>query len=251
MARWILAATTLVLASSACEAGPATEAPPPDDPVPAAAGAETLALPFELTERQASGRVIFETVCWTCHGTSGRGDGPAVEAGTVPRPPSFHADPIASLSAAELENRFRRALAGDDASHPHMRYVVSLLKAERFQDALSYVPAVTWPPEIPGSAMAGRARYERLCMACHGADGQGHGTAADVLLVPPARFPSDTLVAASDWDGLFRRIKEGGQGVHGSSMPPWGVMLTDEEVWDLVAYVASFQRDRLSPPPTG
>ena len=77
------------------------------------------------------------------------------------------------------------------------------------------------------------------------------GTAADVLLVAPAQFPSDTLIAARDWEGLFRRIREGGE-VHGSSMPPWGIMLSEDEMWDLVAYIASFQGgDVLSDPPTG
>lgn len=250
MARWILVITTLTAFAAACEAPPAADGRSTGEPPATMAESEGLPWPVEMTEQQQEGRVIWETMCWTCHGEAGRGDGPAVVAGSVPAPPDFHAAGIGEMSHGELESRFRVALEGDDPSHPHMRYVADILRPERFSAALAYVPLVTWPREIPGSAMAGRGLYEDLCMACHGEDGQGHGPAADVLLVPPAQFPDDTLVAAADWDGVFRRIEEGGQ-VHGSSMPPWGVMLTEEEMWDLVAYVASFQRERLTPPPGG
>lgn len=246
MSRRIMLAALLAAATFACEGSPRTGTA--DEAPPMVGETEGLAMPFEMTTQQRDGRLIYETMCWTCHGEAGRGDGPAVTAGSVPAPPSFHAEPIASLSAADLERRFSLAMTGDDPSHPHMRFVAQLLKPDRFRDALSYVPLVVWPAEIPGSAMAGRAHYERLCMACHGEDGQGEGEAADVLLVPPARFPTDTLIAASDWDAVFERIREGGK-VHGSSMPSWGVMLTAEETWDLVAYVASFQRENLAPPP--
>jgi len=246
MARWILSTVAVGLAVAACDT-----AQSPQDTTPAAALSERVPSPFQLTEAQRSGRVIFEAVCWTCHGTSGRGDGPGVQAGSVPAPPNFHEEPIRSMGVDELEGLFTPAMQGEDPSHPHMRTVAQILRPETFRSALSYVPALVWPPEIPGSAVVGRDRYTTHCMACHGEDGQGHGTAAEVLLVPPAQFPSDTLIAARDWNALNRRIREGGE-VHGSSMPEWGVVLSDEEIWDLVAYIASFQgADVLSEPPTG
>jgi mono/diheme cytochrome c family protein len=248
MDRRIVAIAALALVATACEAAPPADQGASTDTPPVMAVNEELAYPFDMTESQESGKVIYETVCWTCHGDAGRGDGPAVDAGSVPPPPSFYAEPVASMTADDLVRRFGAALEGDDPTHPHMRFVANLLQPDRFRDALAYVPAVIWPPEIPGSAMAGRARYEDLCMACHGEDGQGHGTAADVLVVSPAQFPSDTLIAARNWEALFRRVKDGAE-VHGSSMPPWGVMLSDDEVWDLVSYIASFQRGVLSPPP--
>lgn len=242
---WTAVASALILAGLACSDGmPAERAEAP----PVEARATELPYPLDLTEEQRTGRLVFETLCWTCHGEAGRGNGPAVAAGSVPAPPDFHDEPIRSLTREELARRFRRAMEGDDPSHPHMRSVVSLVKPERFSAALAYVPVLVWPSEIPGSAMAGRARYERLCMGCHGEDGRGHGSAAEVLLVPPASFPDDSLVAARDWDAVFGRIKEGGR-VHGSSMPPWGVMLSEPEIWDLVAYVASFQPETLSESP--
>jgi mono/diheme cytochrome c family protein len=246
MARWILATVALGLTLAGCDT-----APPPQGTSSAEAPGERVPYPFQLTEAQRSGRVIFEAVCWTCHGLSGRGDGPGVQAGSVSPPPNFHEEPHRSMGVDDLEGLFTQAMEGDDPSHPHMRTVARILRPETFRSALSYVPALVWPPEIPGSALVGRDRYATHCTACHGEDGQGHGTAAEVLLVPPAQFPTDTLIAAGDWNGVNRRIREGGE-IHGSSMPEWGVVLSDEEIWDLVAYIASFQgADVLSEPPAG
>ncbi len=39
---------------------------------------------------------------------------------------------------------------------------------------------------------------------------------------------------------LFTIIKQGGQAVQRSQMmPPWGTHLTDQQIWDLIAYVRS------------
>jgi mono/diheme cytochrome c family protein len=92
--------------------------------------------------------------------------------------------------------------------------------------------------------------YESRCTGCHGVEGDGAGYASGALAtVKPADFRTDTLVAAGDFEGLFRRIREGGRSVHGSSMPPWGMVLSDDEIWDLVAYVATFSEEGLPPLP--
>jgi mono/diheme cytochrome c family protein len=66
--------------------------------------------------------------------------------------------------------------------------------------------------------------------------------------MPPADFTTDTLIAARNWEAVFRRIREGGRAVHGSSMPPWGIVLSEEETWDVVAFLATFQPGVLSRP---
>jgi hypothetical protein len=66
--------------------------------------------------------------------------------------------------------------------------------------------------------------------------------------MPAADFTTDTLIAARDWEAVFRRIREGGRAVHGSSMPPWGIFLSVAETWDLVAFLGTFQPGALSKP---
>ena len=151
------------------------------------------------------------------------------------------------MSVADFERRFTAALAGEDDTHPHMRYVTSILQPDKFTDALGYLPALIYPAEIPGSAIAGSVLYEKRCRACHGDEGRGDGPTAPYLgSAQPADFTQDPLIASRDWGGVFARIREGGQGRH-TSMPPWGVVFTDEEMWDLVAFIGSLQPDVFPP----
>lgn len=241
--RKVLLVPMVVLA--AC--GP--EAPPADTDTTPVMTAEVHHAVM-LTDIQLEGRMIFETVCWTCHGPAGHGDGPAVQAGSVTPPPTFHTQDYATSSTAALERRFRTGMAEADPTHPHMQYVSSLLKPESFTAALSYIPALAYPPEIPGSAIHGESIYQFRCSGCHGPAGRGDGPGADNLVaVKPVDFTTDTLIAQKNWDALYSRIREGGRTVHGSAMPPWGIVLPQSDMWDLVAYLATFQPGAVPPPP--
>lgn len=241
-----LSLLVLIAAVSGCGDAP----PPPEHPAQETVAAAPQAPHIVLTPVLEDGQMVYQSVCWTCHGTAGRGDGPATAAGTVDPPPSFHTQDFATATGEDLQRRFRVGMDDADQTHPHMQYVASFLKPESFQSALTYIPALVYPPELPGSALAGQEIYGFRCAACHGEDGRGQGPAAAALTVAkPADFTRDTLLAARDWDGAFGRIREGGQMVHGSSMPPWGIVLKDAEMWDLVAYLATFQDSLLSTPP--
>ena len=223
---------------------------PADSTSDAAVTAGGEHIPVALTEMQEEGRVIYETMCWTCHGPAGRGDGPAVQPRAVEAVPSFQTEEYARSNAESLLRRFAASMQGAAPNHPHMEQVASLLRPDRFAEALAYVAALSYPPEIQGSALAGEAIYEARCTGCHGPTGRGDGPAALALAdVKPQDFRSDTLLAARDWDGVFTRIREGGQSVHGSSMPPWGILLSEGDIWDLVAYLATFQPGLLTDPP--
>lgn len=241
----------LVIVATALACGEQA-APPAEGTAGAASVTPAPALLTALSDEQAEGRALYQSVCWTCHGVGGRGDGPVAATDTAGVPQDFVAGDYAALSMDELVSRFEASITGDgvDPDHPHMQSVVELLKPDRFRTALSYIPVLAYPSGIPGSALTGMELYETRCAACHGDQGDGQGYAADALkIVKPADFRSDTLVAEGDWDGLFNRIRDGGRTVHGSSMPPWGAALSDTEIWDLVAYVATFEPGALPPVP--
>ena len=234
-------ATVFMLALLVGCGGDAPSSAADDSVAQPVAGQDEAPSALTLNATQESGKQLYETVCWTCHGSAGRGDGPVVSAGAVPSPPSFQIGEYPRMSGEDFRARFRVALAGADESHPHMRYVASILDPEKFMEALSYLPALIYPSEIPGSAIAGQVIYEPRCRLCHGETGHGDGVAAESLLTAmPADFTQDTLIARRDWPALFHRIREGGQRRH-SSMPPWGISLTEAEMWDLVAFVATLQ----------
>ncbi len=82
-----------------------------------------------------------------------------------------------------------------------------------------------------GDPVSGREIYVNTCIRCHGIDGKG---ALGIKLVPP---PADltSLGVQSRLDGtLFRRIHEGKPN---TAMGAWKHALSDEEIWDVLAYV--------------
>ncbi len=102
-------------------------------------------------------------------------------------------------------------------------------------------PAVPPPPEgfsIHGDAEAGRAEFLKKCAVCHGENGDGNGR---IRLDPPARDLRDgeRMGRRSDWE-LYLVIRDGGK-VLGLSekMLPWGNLVSEQELHDLVAFVRS------------
>lgn len=97
--------------------------------------------------------------------------------------------------------------------------------------------------ETPGNAVKGKPLYQRYCLSCHGALGDGRGEAAEWLSVKPRDFrqgvfkwrstPSGSLPLISDLD---KRILEG---VYGTSMPPWYPIGRKARL-DLIAYIQTF-----------
>ena len=82
----------------------------------------------------------------------------------------------------------------------------------------------------------GRFYYERFCVACHGVRGGGDGPAAKGLRPrPPALAITGRYPMIPD-GYYFWRIKEGGR-AFGTPMPSFDSLLTDPEIWSVVAYI--------------
>lgn len=239
--RAIVALTSLCIVACA-EAGPDPEAALESEPSnPSGSFDEPWesTVSLALTPTQRGGRQLFNVFCWSCHGSSGRGDGPVVGSGAVP--PNFMLDEYAGLSAGDFQKRLRRGEDGGAGASDHMQFVRSIVETDKFDEALSYLPALIYPAAIPGSALGGREIYARRCQPCHGATGAGDGEIGRALSInKPADFTRDTLVAQQDWEGLMGRIREGGQGPH-TAMPPFGTFFSEGELWDLVAFLGTLQ----------
>jgi DMSO reductase family type II enzyme heme b subunit len=91
---------------------------------------------------------------------------------------------------------------------------------------------------------AGKKLYSRWCAQCHGDEGKGDGPAADFVYPRPRDFtlamfkvrktPSGALPTDHD---LFNIISEG---LPGTSMPAWKKFIPENERWQLVHYVKTF-----------
>ena len=110
----------------------------------------------------------------------------------------------------------------------------------------------------PGNAEKGKEIYMKRCVWCHGEEGDGDSAAAERLMPPPRDFTSGMYkikttgredMVPNDED-IFRMIKygmpgnfeKGKQSINpgGTAMPGWGDILSDNDIWDLVATVKEF-----------
>ena len=110
-----------------------------------------------------------------------------------------------------------------------------------------------WPRPISPRALPGWRSYDRLCLACHGAIGNGQGPAAPFTW----GIPRDLTAGAFRWrstpigspptdDDLRATLSHGAPG---TSMPGFGATLTPAEIDELVAVVKAFAPAAFASPP--
>ena len=89
--------------------------------------------------------------------------------------------------------------------------------------------------EIKGDAAAGKMLFEKTCVLCHGKEGKGDGPASMALNPRPKSFADKAVVAKSDKE-LFDTITKGRPG---TPMASFEKTLTEQQRWDILAYVRS------------
>jgi mono/diheme cytochrome c family protein len=112
----------------------------------------------------------------------------------------------------------------------------------------------------PEGLAQGKALYSANCAACHGETGAGDGVFADELEAAgvmqdmqmsgthgrtrPADFTDPASMLGAPPAVLHGKILRGGMG---TGMPLWGSIFTDEQIWNLVAYLYTFQFEEVRP----
>ncbi len=98
-------------------------------------------------------------------------------------------------------------------------------------------------PEPQGDAVVGRALFAQRCATCHGEKADGQSKLAQLLNPKPANL----LVSQLDSAARNRIVRNGGAAVGRSPvMPNWGAELSETELRNVIAYVAS-----IAPPHAG
>lgn len=216
----------------------------------------------------AAGRIVYQRHCWYCHGEEGDGAGP-VAATLWPRPRDFTiaSFKLRTTGSGELptdEDLYRSITLGLPGTampawgsilDPVERWqVIAYLKTFAgglFEDPAFDPYAVTVDASAPAGAgdgddvaALGRDVYERSdCWECHGHAGRGDGQKAPDLQDDrgyPTRAADlesgATFRGGSDPLDVYLRL---GTGLDGTPMPSYAQSLTDEERWEVAAYVAS------------
>ena len=104
-------------------------------------------------------------------------------------------------------------------------------------DPASEAPALVNPVEATSESLArGKALYTGKCDKCHGADGNGTGPSTHGINADPRKLW--VWGSAGDAaDGYLFSIISNGR----TDMPPWGLVLSETERWDLVNYVKTLK----------
>lgn len=106
-------------------------------------------------------------------------------------------------------------------------------------EALAPVPADYAGKTNPlgaDAAAAGAEVFKANCESCHGPQGHGDGPAG-VALDPAPKNLVELAARAGD-DYLFWRIATGKEG---TSMVPWLGVLTEEQIWQAVAFIRTLK----------
>ncbi|MFQ5530881.1 MAG: ethylbenzene dehydrogenase-related protein, partial [Gemmatimonadota bacterium] len=214
-----------------------------------------------------AGKILYADRCWFCHGEDGLGDGP-VAPYLWPRPRDFTMGSykLRTTESGELptdEDLYRTISLGlpgtampawESVLTPQERWqLVAYLKtfaADLFEDeAFDPYQFIVDLPDMPGGstdsliARGSRVFEEADCWECHGYGGRGDGEKAAELTddwdfpIQPAnlrlgwKFKGGTTAAEA-----YLRLSGG---LDGTPMPSYAETLSEEERWQLAAFVAS------------
>lgn len=91
-------------------------------------------------------------------------------------------------------------------------------------------------PTTPPLALVGQPIYQENCAPCHGELGMGDGPTAADLPSPPTAFADPAAIQERSPAQLFHTTKFGRLE---KLMPPWQNELSDDQIWQTVAYAWS------------
>ena len=103
-------------------------------------------------------------------------------------------------------------------------------------------------PQKPKSAMTaseqrGANIYAYYCSVCHGKTGEGDGINSFQLSTPPAKHADPAFMSTLSDEDIANVIKGGGTELGRSPlMPPWGRVLNNRDVVDLVTFIRTLSK---------
>lgn len=194
--------------------------------------------PGELVRFELRGAPAFTRHCSGCHGSAGKGDGPAA-ASLFPAPRDLSR---AQFSDVALSRILWEGVPGSSMPGWHE------LPANDLRALAAYVRSLEGKREGAGEGPAlrnaDRAEAEKLyaknCSTCHGLEGRGDGTGAGALYPRPTDFSQERPSSDYAEEVLAR-------GVPGTAMPPWREQLSEAHRGLLARYVRSLYRPSVPP----
>jgi len=91
-------------------------------------------------------------------------------------------------------------------------------------------------PLSPDASTQGAVVFQNNCAACHGPEGHGDGPAGQALDPKPKNLAE--LQTTTQDDYFFWRVSAGKPG---TSMVAWQGVLTDEQIWQVIAFIRTLK----------
>ena len=183
----------------------------------------TLELPTKVADL-GEGRQLYQANCASCHGVTGRGDGPAGR-GMNPAPPAV--GDAATMHDVSPATMYRIVSVGIGGT-PMPAYGASMTPDQRW-NVVNYLMSLR---ASPAQVAEGEGLYMQSCMSCHGALGAGDGAFARSLTRLPGEIGSLGYQAAHSDLQLAEVVRNG---VPGTSMPP--TPFTSAQAGNVVAFL--------------
>ena len=186
--------------------------------------AAALELPTKALDL-ADGRKLFGANCASCHGSLGRGDGPAA-VNINPKPPALGDEH--TMNAVTPAMMFRKISVG--VTGTAMPAWAGKLTAEQRWNIVAYLESLR---RTPDQIAEGEGLYTQNCLECHGAAGLADGAVARTLSKMPPEVGSFAWQAEKSDSVLAAMIANG---TPGTPMPP-SRQLSPAQVQSVVAYL--------------
>jgi mono/diheme cytochrome c family protein len=205
----------------------------------------------------ATGKRVYEEICFACHGLKGDGKGPSWF-NTRPHPQVF----INSVYMSRLKDEYifnvvkygklrvlRREIPDKKFESLAMPAFGQVLEDDQIRELIKFERAFSQGG--PQSAEM-REIFDAACATCHGKSGRGDGERATSIQPAPKYFVSEAqpapmnltdpqLMARFTDEFLFALIKKGRiasiEEDKFDTMQPFGQVLSDKEIWSVIRYI--------------
>ena len=190
---------------------------------PFALGQIPLDTPWEkLTPQQAEGKRLFMTSCVSCHDRAKENNGELL---WESRPVSYPRNQYSPGEDQAAEARISGSIAKNNTPIDAMTSATPYHLHDR-------------APKLQGlneSEKRGEKLYQQNCAFCHAADGTARNWIGSFMEPHPRNL---TKSAAMDSMTRTRLRTVIGDGLPGTSMPAWKSVLSEQQIGDIIAYVA-------------
>lgn len=215
--------------------------PPSPDTIPSGLRGEQIRMGYEMvvhTQRYARRYVGNKLNCTNCHLDAGLNPNAASFVGLSTQYPEYGARAGRTVTLAERINQcFERSLNGKALPPDSSKLQAVIAYIEWLSQNVPSGSRVAWRG-IPRLAQTrtpdpvkGKAVFSKKCFFCHGTDGQG------TMAGPPLWGTGSYSIAAA-----MARVSVLASFIKGNMPRGWGWTVTDQEAFDLAAYINSQPR---------